>query len=195
MSLTFCKLTDSGAIIFSLIAISRLSADIVNNTYYFYKYICRLASFRNTGPLNSPFTSRTHWHPFAAPNYNNLSVLFCIFSMTTQKITRFSEYSCSGTCIMLILIILVKRRRRTPLQAGGACEAPPHENRIRLISSKSWSCLHRLKSFEFQQIQLPVCIFFFLCSLLFNIISDYVSCNAITHCPDISTITPKFSAP
>jgi len=22
----------------------------------------------------------------------------------------------------------VKRRRRTPLQAGGACEAPPHEN-------------------------------------------------------------------
>jgi iron complex transport system substrate-binding protein len=89
----------------------------------------------------------------------------------------------------------VKRRRRTPLQAGGASKAPPHESGIRLTRSQSEACLHRLASFEFQQIHLLVCIFFFLCPLLFNIISYYVSCNAITHCSDISAITPKFSAP
>jgi len=89
----------------------------------------------------------------------------------------------------------VKRRRRTPLQADGASKAPPHESGIRLARYKSEACLHRLASFEFQQIHLLVCIFFFLCPLRFNIISNYVSCNAIAHCSDISTITPKFSAP
>jgi len=30
--------------------------------------------------------------------------------------------------VVLFSSIKVKRRRRTPLQAGGACEAPPHKD-------------------------------------------------------------------
>ncbi|MGV8174689.1 MAG: hypothetical protein ACP5OU_03210, partial [Methanothrix sp.] len=53
---------------------------------------------------------------------------------------------------LFLYLMEVKRRRRTPLQADGASEAPPHENGIRLIRSKSEVYLHRLESLEFQQI-------------------------------------------
>jgi len=142
MSLTFCKLTDSRTIFSIPIAISRLSADTVNNTYYFFKCVCRRASFRNTGPLNSPFTSRTHWHPFATPNYNNLSVLFRIFTMTTQKITSVSECPCASTCIKIILIILINIPSQRSRCSGTCC---PLISRPGLHMSRRpalWICLN-----------------------------------------------------
>lgn len=47
--------------------------------------VCRLKSFRNTGPLHGPFTFWTHWHPFVSSNYNNLSFLFHLFLMCSQN--------------------------------------------------------------------------------------------------------------
>jgi hypothetical protein len=38
----------------------------------------------------------------------------------------------------------VKLRRRTPLQAGGACEAPPHEGGTRLCGHKPMLNTHAL---------------------------------------------------
>jgi len=88
MSLTSCKLTDSWTPILCLIAISRSSADVVNYTNVFYKCVCHLRSFRNTGPHDSPITSGIHWHLHAASNYNNLCFLYLFLRMCPQKFNR-----------------------------------------------------------------------------------------------------------
>jgi hypothetical protein len=49
--------------------------------------------------------------------------------VTVDAFAQALDLNCAGYREKLIL---VKRRRRTPLQAGGACKAPPHKDGNRL---------------------------------------------------------------
>ena len=71
----------------------------------------------------------------------------------------------------------VKLRRRTPQQSWRGMQGAA------------------AKLFKFEQIQLFIAFFFFLGTLLLNVISNDFSSYAIPHCTDIATITPKLATP
>ena len=48
--------------------------------------------------------------------------------MRNDDLARNALFLAFALGILGITAHLVKRRRRTPLQAGGACEAPPHKD-------------------------------------------------------------------
>src|SRR5512136_2116644 len=77
----------------------------------------------------------------------------------------------------LVFRILVKLRRRTPQQSWRGMQGAA------------------AKLFKFEQIQLFIPFFFFLGTLLLNVISNDFSSYAVTHCTDIATITPKLATP
>ncbi len=61
-------------------------ANVVNYTNVFCMYVCHRRSILNTGQIDSPITSRIHYH--AASNYNNRSFLYLFLRMYPQKFNR-----------------------------------------------------------------------------------------------------------
>jgi hypothetical protein len=95
-------------------------------------FIKELDSYENMEFHNQQAYVVLNWRASSLRHVHELELLWCIMY---QEIWYDKIWYDIIWYIRRSVVHKVKRRRRTPLQAGGACEAPPHE-----VDTKSiWS--------------------------------------------------------